>query len=173
MPYRTASPVYCRRGKAISPSRYSSPQFLQTREGTTFTTSVIPRLGVNPGCMLQCQILMQVIAHVPTNGNFIPRYARCSRVVPDTCDGDLVVGGSDDGPGNARFNVRALASLLPSKLKASGEEYFFENRPVYRRYSWHLWSDSDNCRASFNGYPRRTHPTSSPKFIAAFLKNVL
>ena len=103
----------------------------------------------------------------------IPRYARCSQVVPDNCDGDFVVGRNDDGPGNARFNIRAMASLLPSKPKASGEEYFFENRPVYWCYPWHLWLDSDNGRASFNGHPRGTYPPSLPKFIAAFLENIL
>src|SRR5262245_18665723 len=91
---------------------------------------------------------------------FIPRDARCSQVAPDNCDGDFVVGRNDDGLGNARFNVAAMASLLPSKPKASGEENFFENCPVYRCYSWHLGSDSDDCRASFDGHPLRTHPTS-------------
>ena len=83
----------------------------------------------------------------------ITRYACCSQVVPDNCDGDFVVGRNDDGPENARFNVGVVASLLPSKPKASGEEDFFENCPVYRCNSWHLGSDSDDCRASFDGHP--------------------
>src|SRR5262245_34426135 len=66
-----------------------------------------------------------------------------------------------------------MASLLPSKPKASSEEYFFENRPVYRCYSWHFRLDSDNCRASFNGHPCRTYPTSLPKFIPTFSEDFL
>ena len=61
--------------------------------------------------------------------------------------------GDDGESGNAQFNMRAMVSFLPNKPKACGQEYFFENRPVYRCNSWHLRSDRDNGRASFNGYP--------------------
>src|SRR5262245_51731304 len=65
-----------------------------------------------------------------------------------------------------------MAPLLPSKPKASGEECLFENRPVYRCNCWHLRSDSDNCQASLNGHPGRTHPRSLPQYVATFVENV-
>jgi hypothetical protein len=136
-------------------------------------TNVQIALGVGADCMRHVSFSRRSAYMSQQTEIFIPRDAPWSQVVPDNCDRDFAVGRNDDGPGNARFNVRAMASLLPSKPKASGNEDFSENCPVCRCYSWHLGSDSDDCRASFDDHPRRTHPTSLAKFIAAFLENVL
>src|SRR2546426_2713701 len=100
-----------------------------------------------------------------------PGNSCCPQVIPDNCYGEFGVGRNDDWPRNPRFDIGTMASLLPGKLIASGKEHFFKNRPVYWRYAWHLDSDIDNRRMSFNSYPWRTHPTALPSFIPSFFEN--